>query len=402
MKKRVVSLFLTVIMLFTVLTPAFAYAKSSTPVWDKYSKSGSHKVSSFTFKLKDNDFTYKVWYPKDIAKMSKRPVILYCNGTSSNYIKSPDTVKYLKKAASHGFVCLTNTDENTGMGTSMNAGMDALIRFNKKKNHKLYNKLNLNKVGLAGHSQGATCCLNLASKGNYANRKYFKAIYACSLPTPQLEASPIQNCPYDASLVSLPTLMISGTGATDNAFISPIETSLRPAFAKLSGEVIMARMKDVEHADSIMQTHPYMIAWFAYKLCGNKTAAKAFIGKSPELKTSSKMQDYRRKLYCKKTDFTTVKAGASSIKAAWKTVGNAAGYQLQYSTDKKFAAKASKAVFITNKKTSKKTIKNLKANKTYYVRIRAYRTLYGKKSYSKWSKVQVVTTKQSKLTAGLS
>ena len=83
-------------------------------------------------------------------------------------------------------------------------------------------------------------------------------------------------------------------------------------------------------------------------------------------------------------------------------MGNAAGYQLQYSTDKKFAAKASKAVFITNKKTSKKTIKNLKANKTYYVRIRAYRTLYGKKSYSKWSKVQVVTTKQSKLTAGLS
>ena len=284
MKIRIASFLLVAVMLISVIVPIEALAKSSTPVWDKYSKNGSYSVSSFTFKVSENDFTYKVWYPKNIKNMSKRPIILYCNGTGSNYIKTPDTVKYLKKAASHGFVVMTNTDENTGVGTSMNKGMNALIKYNSNKSHKFYNKLNLYKVGLGGHSQGATCCVNLASKGKYKNRKYFKAIFSCSLPTNAIEE--LQNCPYNASLVGIPTLLVSGTGTTDNAFISPLETSMIPAYNKIKSDVIAARMKDVEHANSIYQTHPYMIAWFAYKLSGNKTAAKAFTGKSPEIKTN--------------------------------------------------------------------------------------------------------------------
>ncbi|MBR0412517.1 MAG: fibronectin type III domain-containing protein [Eubacterium sp.] len=393
MKKRFLSLALAAVMVVCcVITPFFAFAKSSTPVWDKYSASGTHKVSTYTFKLKGSDYTYKVWYPKDIKKMKKRPVILYCNGTSSNYIKHPEIAKFLKKAASRGFVCMTNTDENTGMGTSMNAGMDALIRFNKAKKSRFYNKLNFNKVGLAGHSQGATCCINLASKGNYTNRKYFKTIYACSLPTPQLEASPFQNCPYDASLVSIPTLMISGTGATDNAFISPIQTAMRPAFYKIQSEVVMARMKDVEHPDSIFKTHPYMIAWFDYKLNGNKAAGKAFVGKKPELKTNRKMSNYKRKVYCRKTVITSAQGGNRRVKVTWKKVKNVEGYEVQYSTNKKFPKKSSKTVRVS-KKSSSKVLTKLKANKNYYVRVRSYRTSYGAKSYSNWSKSQTVKTK---------
>ena len=393
MKKRIISIFLAIIMLLTVLMPVCAFAISTTPVWDKYSKSGQYKVSSFTFTLPDNDFTYKVWYPKDIAKMPKRPIILYCNGTSSNYIKSPDTEKYLKKAASYGFVCLTNTDENTGVGTSMNAGMDALVDFNSKKSHKLYKKLDINKVGLAGHSQGATCCINLASKGKYDNIKRFKTIYACSLPSPQLEASDLQKCPYDASLVSIPTLLVSGTGITDNAFICPPEKSMLPAFKKIKSDVYAARMQGVEHADSIMQTHPYMIAWFDYKLSGNKTAAQAFIGKSPELKTNKKWQDYKCKINCKAVSLTGVKADKKSFKAKWETVSGITGYQLQYSTAKSFSKNTYKTLLISDKKAASKTVKKLKAKKTYYVRIRSYRSVGGVKYYGKWSSALKIKTK---------
>lgn len=393
MKKRIASIALAFVMLFAALAPVAAFAKSSTPVWDKYSKNGKYKVSSFSFTLPDNDFTYMVWYPKDIGNMSKRPIILYCNGTSSNYIKTPETVTYLKKAASHGFVCLTNTDENTGIGTSMNLGMDALVAFNSDKSHKLYNKLDVNKVGLAGHSQGATCCINLASQGKYENRSRFKAIYACSLPTPQLEASPLQNCPYDASLVSLPTLLISGAGITDNAFICPPEKSMIPALNKIKNDVYAARMKSVEHADSIIKTHPYMIAWFDYKLCGNKDASKAFIGKSPELKTNSKFQDFKCKVYCKTTSLKEVKSLSKSFKASWKTVSGVTGYQLQYSTSQGFAKNSSKSVLISDKNTSSKTVKKLKTKKTYYVRIRTYRSVGGVKYYSKYSSPIKVKTK---------
>ncbi|MBE6741149.1 MAG: fibronectin type III domain-containing protein [Ruminococcaceae bacterium] len=392
MKKKIISLLLSVAVLMTALIPFAAFAKSSTPVWDKYSKEGSYKVSSFTFTIPENDFTYKVWYPKDIKNMSKRPIILYCNGTSANYEKKPTTVTYLKKAASYGFVCLTNTDENTGLGTSMNLGMDALIIFNGDKKHRLYNKLNLDKVGLAGHSQGATCCMNLASKGNYDNLKHFKAIYACSLPSPAIAASGLQNCPYDSSLVSLPTLLVSGSGTTDNAFISPLESSIIPALNNIKNDVYAARMTDVEHADSIYDTHPYMIAWFDYKLNGNKTAEKAFVGKSPELKTNKNFQDFKRKIYCKKVSLKAVKANKKGFKAEWKTVTGVKGYQLQYSTSKSFTEKTTKSITL-KKTTASKTVKSLKAKKSYYVRIRTYRTVGGINYYGKWSAVKTVKTK---------
>ena len=392
MKKRVLSLILAVVMLFSALLPVAAFAKSSTAVWDKYSKFGKYEVSTLTFNVSDNDFTYKVWYPSDIKNMSKRPIILYCNGTGSNYVKKPETEEYLKKAASYGFVCLTNTDENTGMGTSMNSGFNSLVAFNSRASHALYKKLDINKVGLAGHSQGATCCINLASKGKFDNLKHFKAVFACSLPSTQLEASAVQNCPYDTSLVSIPTLLVSGTGITDNAFICPPEKSMIPAFKNIKSDVYAARMKGVEHADSIMKTHPYMIAWFDYKLCSDKTAAKAFTGKKPELKTNANWQDYKCKIPCKDISLKSVKSGKKSFKAKWKSAAGITGYQLQYSTSKGFS-KNNKSVLISDKATASKTVKKLKAKKTYYVRLRTYRSVGGVKFYGKWSKAIKVKTK---------
>ena len=44
-------------------------------------------------------------------------------------------------------------------------------------------------------------------------------------------------------------------------------------------------------------------------------------------------------------------------------------------------------------KTTKNKVKKLKAKKKYYVRIRTYKTVNGKKVYSSWSKVKSVKTK---------
>lgn len=69
------------------------------------------------------------------------------------------------------------------------------------------------------------------------------------------------------------------------------------------------------------------------------------------------------------------------------------GYQIQYSTGKKFTKKTT--VSKTVKKSSTKlTVKKLKAKKKYYVRIRTYKTVNGKKYYSGWSGVKVVTTQK--------
>ena len=73
----------------------------------------------------------------------------------------------------------------------------------------------------------------------------------------------------------------------------------------------------------------------------------------------------------------------------WKKVADANGYQMQYATNKKFKVKKKKS---TTK--IKYTVKKLKKKKTYYVRVRAYTVLNGKKVYGKWSKVKKVKIKK--------
>lgn len=67
------------------------------------------------------------------------------------------------------------------------------------------------------------------------------------------------------------------------------------------------------------------------------------------------------------------------------------GYEIQYAADSKFKKNVKIASGGKSKNTSKK-ISGLKAKKKYYVRIRTYKTVKGKKYCSSWSKAKTVTT----------
>jgi hypothetical protein len=75
-----------------------------------------------------------------------------------------------------------------------------------------------------------------------------------------------------------------------------------------------------------------------------------------------------------------------------KKSANADGYQIRYSTSKKFTKATTKTVTVS-KKTLKKTISSLKAKKTYYVSARAYKSVDGMKYYSAWSAAKSVKEK---------
>ncbi len=80
---------------------------------------------------------------------------------------------------------------------------------------------------------------------------------------------------------------------------------------------------------------------------------------------------------------------AGKITVRWKRDAKAAGYQVQYGTDKNFK-KNVKTIKVKGSKAISKTTPKLKKGKTYYVRVRAYKTAEkdGKKQelYGKWSK----------------
>ncbi|MGN0311631.1 MAG: M64 family metallopeptidase [Lachnospiraceae bacterium] len=99
-----------------------------------------------------------------------------------------------------------------------------------------------------------------------------------------------------------------------------------------------------------------------------------------------------KKFQAKKNTLSSVKSSAKrTLKATWTTVSGAAGYQVQYSTSSTFK----NAKTITVKGSTKKTvsIKNLTSKKKYYVRVRAYKTIDGKKVYSTWATKKSVTVK---------
>ncbi len=100
----------------------------------------------------------------------------------------------------------------------------------------------------------------------------------------------------------------------------------------------------------------------------------------------------------KGTNFTKVTAKKKGFTLKWKKQSQATGYEIQYSTSKKFAKKATKTIIVKKNKTVSKTISKLKAKKKYYVRICAYKTVKengkSKKLCSKWSKAKTVKTKK--------
>ena len=86
------------------------------------------------------------------------------------------------------------------------------------------------------------------------------------------------------------------------------------------------------------------------------------------------------------------KAKKNGVVVTWKTAKDVTGYEIQLATDKKFK-KNKKTVKVNKKNASKKTVKKLKSKKKYYVRVRSYKIVNGKKVYGKWSKVKTVKTK---------
>ena len=93
------------------------------------------------------------------------------------------------------------------------------------------------------------------------------------------------------------------------------------------------------------------------------------------------------KIAPKGTKITKIKRGYGKYFVKWKKqLEQTDGYQLKYSRSKTFKKSGIKTV--KNSKTVKTEIKLPKAGKKYYVKVRTYKTVEGKKICSKWSKAK--------------
>ncbi len=88
----------------------------------------------------------------------------------------------------------------------------------------------------------------------------------------------------------------------------------------------------------------------------------------------------------------TVKAKGKKLIIKWQKVDNATGYRVQVSRNKRFKKKI---IFDKFTKKTRAVVKGkkVKRGKTYYVRVRAYKAVNGRRYFGKWSKVVKKKTK---------
>lgn len=99
------------------------------------------------------------------------------------------------------------------------------------------------------------------------------------------------------------------------------------------------------------------------------------------------------KIAKKKFKVSSVKAAKKAITVKSSKYEAVSGYQIKYSTSKKFTKKTTKTITVKSSKALSKKITGLKSGKKYFVKVRAYNTTGEKTVYSNYSKVKSVKVK---------
>lgn len=269
----------------------YQYTEAVGEIEKKYTAFGDKEVS---YKEYDADGgvigKYAVWYPSELESGdNKYPVVIFANGTGST---SSTYKPFLTHLSSWGFISVGNDDKNTRTGASLEETIKFLIAENENKDSIFYHKIDLDNIGIAGHSQGGPAVFNMVA--NQEHGYMVKSLYAASATSSYHTMIMADGWGYDISRVNIPTFLTAGTGSWDagnatskvqvtddkNGVVQGICPlwSLQENYNLLPETVdkVIARKKNADHGDSYKQFDGYMTAWFMYYLQGDANAGAAF------------------------------------------------------------------------------------------------------------------------------
>ncbi len=194
----------------------------------------------------------------------------------------------------------------------------------------------------------------------------------------------------DASVSLMADNSVVVSNLTPNVTSSSVKTSVNVKFEQTNARTVLGMINDFRasndawywNSDNVTKTYVN-----GYQE-PTKTVINSVTSKGNSSPSTSTLQSASKP---KKPTIKSLKKGKKSFVLQWKKIKDVKGYQVQYSTSKKF--KKAKKVNIKKSSTTKLTVKKLKKKKKYYVRIRSYKVVNGKKVYSSWSKTKTVKTK---------
>ena len=266
-----------------------------------YSREGSLKAVMVRYPAHDRKLKmFTVAYPEITpGSTAKYPMVVFCNGTLMPVRNYQGVLRYL---ATWGFVAVGSEENYSGSG----AGTIALLKFMQQldadKNSVLYNRIDWQNIGIAGHSQGGVAAFNTVTR--YPEGALFKAVFTMSCCRRSLAAAWPMSAPYDPSEVKVPVMMTASAnpkgmddpgGKLSAIGIAPLQSMQenRMLLRKNSPCVVIGRISSdkCNHANTFGESLPYLTAWFVYHLQNNSAAGKFFTGKNPELLRNPRWQD---------------------------------------------------------------------------------------------------------------
>lgn len=276
----------------------------TSPIEKKFQKNGSSSVECLQIELKEKSIKkLTVWFPKEMQLGSSRyPLVIMCNGTG---VPATTYASVFEHLASWGFIVAGNQNRMSGPGKSTSLTLDFILQENERQGSPFYHHIDTENIGIAGHSQGGAAVFTSVTQ--WPNGKRFKAAVAES--PAHKELANFLNADYDISKINIPLLITASTGkdgflhdADDGkgnriCSLADMQSEMRDIHAAHPAvPVVIARLSDSKktHGDNLMESEPYLVAWFSYWLKGDNEAGQAFFGNQPEMSFNKRWQDFQK------------------------------------------------------------------------------------------------------------
>lgn len=256
----------------------------------KYLKDGTYEVSYYEEAAAQVFEKYEIFYPKELETEAKvYPVIVVCNGTGWKASKSKPIYEHY---ASWGFLVIATEETHSWNAFGAEMCVVHLKRLNDNqvindKENIFYQKIDFDNVGIIGHSQGGVGVINAIT--NTEHKNIYKT--AISLSPTNKELAEALEWPYNAALINIPVMLISGEGGGDDWVVTG--EGLTAIYGDIPADKVMLRRKNTEHKKTQYSEDGYVMAWFMWQLQGDEEAAEAFAGETPEIMNNKLYQDQR-------------------------------------------------------------------------------------------------------------
>ena len=257
-----------------------------------YLAMGPHEVGYYESGSLNSFEKYEIYYPLDMAQSDPLPVVVFVNGTGVKGSKYPALQKHM---ASWGFLTIATEEEFAWNGFSAEMCVRYLTALNgyrsEGEENIFYGKIDLERIGITGHSQGGTGVINAIT--DQRNADAYKAAVILSGGGNKKLSQEALLWDFDERKIHAPTLMLASTGDAEIGLVSLAD--MQSLFENIPGGVVkaMARRRDIGHGEMLYYGDGYVTAWFMWLLQDDEKAQSAFVGENPEFMSNPLYQDQR-------------------------------------------------------------------------------------------------------------